>query len=398
MRRPTGKAWRYAAASIAAIGAVVLALAFWWVIVEFLDGGFGRCEPYRGPGDSATYLETRRAERTPQWSADGQTIIINDGSRIIGVPVNGGEAFSITGAGGKEQYSPSVSPEGRVAYQIGVDQGGCRQYEQHVAVASLYDDHLKLVDIDIASSPVSPMSVYPVWSYNGAHIAFVTQLDQDVYAPERELTVLNDDGSLTRNFPVSFTSAPWRGVLSEHRYNTTGRVVWSRDDKQIAYLGFQPTGSSQRLYRLSVIGADGSNDRRILQKWGLISLPEWSPANDRLYFVHSERREGSWEASLYSIGADGSDERLIVEIPSAPVYEISLSPDGTTLLIGGTHTVKTDGTDLAPLNTQPSTYASWSPDGRRIAVYHVNEAGSGVLLRTMNAGGSEPRTIFGQSE
>ena len=41
MRRPTGKAWRYAAASTAAIGAVVLALAFWWAIT---DTRFGKSE------------------------------------------------------------------------------------------------------------------------------------------------------------------------------------------------------------------------------------------------------------------------------------------------------------------------------------------------------------------
>ena len=301
--------------------------------------------------------------------------------------------FDVKGTGDKEQYSPSLSSEGRIAYQIGIDKGNW-QYERQIAIASIYDDHLKIVTID---ADAYPKPAYPTWSNDGNYIAFVTHFERDNPWLDRELNILKDDGSLLKNFPIQFSTAP-NVILSEERPNTTARVVWSHDDRQIAYLGLQPTGPSHRLYRLSVIGAEGSNDRPVVQKWDLISLPAWSLTNDRLYFVHSERREGSWQAALYSIKPNGSDERFIVEVPGASVYEVTLSPDGTTLLIDGAYTVKTDGTELTPLNTQAPSYASWSPDGRRIAVYHIEEGGKGVLLRTMNADGSEPRTIFSAGE
>ena len=77
--------------------------------VSGMEGGY----PEPDIDDEAS----KYADRTPQWSADGQNIVVNVEDWVLGVNVSGGEPFDIRGKRGWRQYSPSLSLDGRVAYE-----------------------------------------------------------------------------------------------------------------------------------------------------------------------------------------------------------------------------------------------------------------------------------------
>ena len=116
------------------------------------------------------FNEFQYADRTPRWSADGQVIVVNPGERLLGVNLNGGEPFVIRGNTGERQYSPSLSPDGRVAYQIGFDNRVSDTYERHTAIADLSGSEVEFLPQERQRS-----SIYPVWSPDGKRLAFITE-------------------------------------------------------------------------------------------------------------------------------------------------------------------------------------------------------------------------------
>ena len=55
------------------------------------------------------------ANRTPQWSADGQSIVVNLGYRIYRVSADGRRLTRLPEQADAGQFSPSLSPEGHLA-------------------------------------------------------------------------------------------------------------------------------------------------------------------------------------------------------------------------------------------------------------------------------------------
>ena len=82
--------------------------------------------------------------------------------------------------------------------------------------------------------------------------------------------------------------------------------------------------------------------------------------------------------NVYTIGVDGSEPRKITEVSlrSQPGGSLSWSPDGTEILFtvattykappGAVYIARADGSGLRRVGA--GDYASWSPDGSRIAV------------------------------
>ena len=332
------------------------------------------------------------ADRTPQWSSDGQRIVVNVEDRIVGVNVNGGEPLDIRG---RKQYSPSLSRDGRVAYETRPSGGR----EQRIALTDPPGSELEVLPRE-----KHHYAVHPVWSRDGKHLAFITYTSPASTLPEgRWLTIVDATGS-GETHPIPLDS---KSVLH--------KPVWSNDGNHIALLESYATGNPspyQYRYRLRTISRDGK-DVRIFTgtladfKTVGVSLPTWSLGDDRLYFIKRNRHEqlpsGLWNSSLYSVGSDGTNENMIADLGDITVGEIKLSPDGSMLLLGGSYVVNVRGAGLMSFLTDFGVtpgYASWSPDGSKIAVFtgegylKYGYVGDGGRLYTMVPDGSDVRTLL----
>ena len=89
---------------VALIAIVAILGCFGLVIlaVSGMEGGY----PVPNIDDEAS----KYADRTPQWSAGAERLVVNVGHRVLGVNVSGGEPFDVRGKRGRKQYSVTRCP------------------------------------------------------------------------------------------------------------------------------------------------------------------------------------------------------------------------------------------------------------------------------------------------
>ncbi len=238
------------------------------------------------------------------------------------------------------------------------------------------------------------------WSPDGKRIAFVANDEQwDLY-------VMTPDGTGLTNLT---NSQP-----KQHQfYNTPS---WSPDGKRIAF-----TSGSLGVQDVYVMNADGSGITNITgaPSGGYdAEEPAWSPDGSRLLFTSD--RDGNRD--VYSINADGSGLLRLTQDPAAdswPAWSPLARPGrlaapaptdtapagppalGTLAFLSDRdnprkgsdiYLVAGDGSGLRRLTTQGAEgSASWSPDGKRIAVIRVLDTVGGVQnwdVFLINADGS----------
>ena len=267
----------------------------------------------------------------------------------------------------------------------------------------------------------------PVWSPNGSSLAFSADGNLTIMT-KREL-------GLWSRLPSILTF--WR------KYDNTAEnwvikhpVVWSNDGQRIAYI------DSSVIYNDYTDEYDISVDRIVNMRWDgadeKIAMEQesrrdefrparfeptslaWSTADDRIYFVYYELADGEaagYTPSVRSVRPDGSDERIIaVWTEGFRVKGLKLSPDGSQLLFT-THrspkdsgimlsaeelyVMSADGSDARKIfgstsgasdNPYRSIYASWSPDGSRIAVHDLGHGGN---VFTISPDGADARVVIG---
>jgi Tol biopolymer transport system component len=198
---------------------------------------------------------------------------------------------------------------------------------------------------------------------------------------------------------IGFTSSRNSGVLDAYIVGPDGlhRVTsspaheefdtWSPDASRIAYIRFPPDSAT---FSSHIINADGTSDAFVAD--GLVTwAPDW---------LH---RALVVDARLLVSNADGSSS-VAVSPASNPAGFIDgpwWSRDGSKLAFGyavtpdaaeDIYVVNRDGTGLRNL-TNTSTisegFASWSPDGSKLALTGQNPgAGLGVSVFTINADGT----------
>jgi TolB protein len=151
------------------------------------------------------------------------------------------------------------------------------------------------------------------------------------------------------------------------------RPAWSPDGKQLSFARHE--GDAIRLY---LIGADGSNERRLTDRKHPEYDAAWSPDGTRLAFALVAVSGTQGDVDVYTIAADGSDLRPVAVSEGKLSHEESpaWSTDGRQIAFTSTRdgnqeicVADADGSNMRALTSDAGldAHPAWSPDGRRIA-------------------------------
>lgn len=171
----------------------------------------------------------------------------------------------------------------------------------------------------------------PAWSPDGTRIAFVSYRQG-----QGDIFVMSSDGSNQERLAGSelLENAPeWSpdgAKLAFHRFGPDGNLdvyamdshgdeitrltdgaeqevlpAWSPDGSTIAFVRYE---NGRRPAGIHLMNADGSNVRELVTDVSHEYGPTWSPDGTRVAF---QRAEGTNTSHIYSIDADGTDERQL---------------------------------------------------------------------------------------
>ena len=342
------------------------------------------------------------ASRIPQWSADGQTLVVNVNETIYGIDLASGKRWEILPGRDDAQYSPSLSSTGQLAFaNFKHTRGFFRAREQrHIMATTLDGEKAERISANLRFPSV------PVWSPDGSHLAFIdhvrgTDLDMVV--------VVTPDNSDSGEILLQKPSLP-QPIRS---------ISWSNDSQRLALLVGK--WGNYAIVTVNVTGNEEGVVAHITEfpyRWGQLSLPDWSPDDQRLYFGRREQGrnpEGgpSNPLQLVSTRVDGSDPRVIVDFGTdftGWIEHVQMSPNGNRLSfitrfddtadeyiyledqqlperdpLSYLYAVNVDGTDLVELDSSYIDGASWSPTGDMLAVHDFGSDRKGSSVYTFDA-------------
>lgn len=352
----------------------------------------------------------------PHWSSDGRRIVFESHKRVYGIDAYGTHLEPISEDFGEFDYdaAPSLSPDGTEVIYTAVrhDKKPFRSWDSEAALVRFDLDGSRRSRI----AKRSPWEIVAVWSPQAYRIA---------YASSGSIDTMAVDGSGVHQI-VDPPPGKKLSLLPP---------VWSPDGEAMAFV-VRDYGSYSK-YWIYVVGGDGSDltelkatisgprggpyadDGRSVKV--PVNQPAWSPDGQRLAFA---RLEQSGEVKVYTIDSDGSNPREVLDLSAELGYEypvgyagswhcnLTWSPDGTEILVGNLGVVKSaasgnlvtnrnlvvrsDGSGVRELSG-PGGYASWSPDGSRIAVRLLTsddpESDHGIELYTVHRDGSDARVL-----
>ncbi|HLJ48786.1 MAG TPA: S9 family peptidase [Bryobacteraceae bacterium] len=278
------------------------------------------------------------SEGAPRWSPDGKYLSFTSGrpGKAKGTQVwvldrRGGEAQQLTDVKGRlSEYSwspdskrlvfimrESDEPEAenggaprtgsaaapaRPPKPIVIDRYHFKQdmqgYLSGTSKGRIYLYDIAAKKLDLLTTDKTWDESGPVWSPDGARIAFVSNHDED---PDRSHN--------TDVFVVDAKPGSTARRLTTHPGPDGGRLAWSPDSKWIAYTqGSDPKYSAYNLNRLAVVPAAGGEPRVLTAKLDRgVSAPEFTNDGTIIVLVADDRSEYPAKVSL----SNGSVERLV---------------------------------------------------------------------------------------
>ena len=241
------------------------------------------------------------------------------------------------------------------------------------------------------------------WSPKG-HVVFSHGHGDAAYAGGRSIYAVRDDGSL----------------LSVIQESGQGRVVTnispevSPDGSEIAYARYKESewcGLGGHNWDVFATRIDGSHTRRLTRGKGADSNPIWSPDGERILFS-SNCTAGTDDSALCIMNADGSGARALPWDYIRANPWASWSPDGSRLALFGQppdispkymlHVAMADGSNLTRIMqmealASPSwlTFStpSWSPDGDYLVFIRTDGSRKPSSVYVASANGEIVRKI-----
>jgi TolB protein len=226
----------------------------------------------------------------------------------------------------------------------------------------------------------------PMYSPDGSRILYVDK-------PEGVGNIFMMDTNPKRPNPVRIT---------RHAMHDDG-PVWSPDGKRIA---FSATDRATKVTEIFVVDATGGEPRQITHDHVMDIHPAWSPDGRRLLYTSSMESKDQSKLDVlqsYIIDVDGPDAKPRRVPADGPVNSYaSWSPDGKRILFrkktenaqnSEVFLMDSDGTHVVNLTRHPGydRYPMFSPDAGRI-VFESNRPGHSQIL-LMNADGSDVRVL-----
>ncbi len=225
------------------------------------------------------------------WSADGRTIAFTRGARLYVMKADGSGVRRVAAPPGAEDYSPTWSARGRLAFLRQRAAGTGRGFvHEIVSVDRTGQDRRVLV-------PPSRHAFRSLaWSPDGRQLAYVVPYTDPGSPFVVGLFVVRPDGGQPQF------------VL---RAAGMGEVDWSPDGTAVVLAASVPGAEPYDPYRLFTIRL---SDRQIVQltrvpfSKTLDEEPRWSPDGQQVVFTRTEPRR----SAVYTVRPDGQGERLIV--------------------------------------------------------------------------------------
>jgi Tol biopolymer transport system component len=244
----------------------------------------------------------------------------------------------------------------------------------------------------------------PSWSPNGTHIAITgirpeaAFMDGNASADHARrighshgIYVMNADGSHV----VRLISGDGQPVLP----------AWSPDGTSIAFIEWAPgcpVFPSCLARHVMLMNADGSGIRQVTSGPNFDFRPTWSPDGSKLAF---ERDSDVFShTAIYTVNRDGTGLSKVVNVACCP--DPAWSTDGTKIAFWNG---ELPGLQVVNVATKVVTtvavasrlgggqtderWASWSPDGRWLAVGSCCETSDGVDLYLVSANGAVTRPV-----
>ena len=246
------------------------------VLVASSMGQVSQCNP--SEEDVERYFSSYHWTYTPQWTPDGQMLILGRSSSLYSLDTNTGElvALSVETSGPdilQVDYSPSLSPDGtRIAFSTTrfVTDG---YYSYDIAVADIDGRRAKQL------TPSTDREINPSWSPDGSRIAFLSNRDTESRRGSFNLFTMRDDGSNV------VSVAPGIELME-------GLFVWSPDGEKLAFIGqIEHIEGSVYKFSLYIAAADGSGIEIVWEgffegfidtKYATVPLLAWSPDGSQI--------------------------------------------------------------------------------------------------------------------